>query len=192
MSSHEEKITLAGGCFWCIEAAFKQLVGIKSAISGYMGGNAALATYENVCSGESGHAEVVQLTFDSSEITAREILEVFFTLHDASQLNRQGNDIGTQYRSGIFYHSKEQQQIAEDIIVEINESDMYDSAVVTEVTEKSEFFSGENYHQDYFKNNPENPYCQAIVSPKLAKFRKTFVSKLKPIEHEVESSSAVG
>jgi peptide-methionine (S)-S-oxide reductase len=116
MSSHEEKITLAGGCFWCIEGAYNQLIGIKSAISGYMGGSAALATYEDVCSGQTGHAEVVQLTFDNSEITSREILEVFFTLHDASQLNRQGNDIGTQYRSGIFYHNKEQQQIAEDII----------------------------------------------------------------------------
>jgi peptide-methionine (S)-S-oxide reductase len=182
MSSHEEKITLAGGCFWCIEAAYNQLIGIKSAVSGYMGGNAALATYDDVCSGESGHAEVVQVTFDNSEISCREILEVFFTLHDASQLNRQGNDIGTQYRSGIFYHSKEQQKIAEDIITEINASDMYNSAVVTEVTEKSEFFSGENFLQNYFKNNPENTYCQAIVSPKLAKFRKTFVGKLKPTQ----------
>ena len=192
MSSHEEKITLAGGCFWCIEAAFKQLVGIKSAISGYMGGNAALATYENVCSGESGHAEVVQLTFDSSEITAREILEVFFTLHDASQLNRQGNDIGTQYRSGIFYHNNEQRELALEVITEINASDMFNDVVVTEVTEKSEFFSGEKFHQDYFNNNADTPYCQVIISPKLAKFRQTFVSKLKPIEHEVESISAVG
>jgi peptide-methionine (S)-S-oxide reductase len=192
MSSHEEKITLAGGCFWCIEAAFKQLVGIKSAISGYMGGNAALATYENVCSGESGHAEVVQLTFDSSEITAREILEIFFTLHDASQLNRQGNDIGTQYRSGIFYHNNEQRELALEVITEINASDMFNDVVVTEVTEKSEFFSGEKFHQDYFNNNADTPYCQVIISPKLAKFRQTFVSKLKPIEHEVESISAVG
>ena len=192
MSSHEEKITLADGCFWCIEAAFKQLVGIKSAISGYMGGNAALATYENVCSGESGHAEVVQLTFDSSEITAREILEIFFTLHDASQLNRQGNDIGTQYRSGIFYHNNEQRELALEVITEINASDMLNDVVVTEVTEKSEFFSGEKFHQDYFNNNADTPYCQVIISPKLAKFRQTFVSKLKPIEHEVESISAVG
>ena len=191
MSSHEEKITLAGGCFWCIEAAFKQLVGIKSAISGYMGGNAALATYENVCSGESGHAEVVQLTFDSSEITAREILEIFFTLHDASQLNRQGNDIGTQYRSGIFYHNNEQRELALEVITEINESDMFNDVVVTEVTAESEFFSGEKFHQDYFNNNADTPYCQVIISPKLAKFRQTFVSKLKPIEHEVESISAV-
>jgi peptide-methionine (S)-S-oxide reductase len=192
MSSHEEKITLAGGCFWCIEAAFKQLVGIKSAISGYMGGNAALATYENVCSGESGHAEVVQLTFDSSEITAREILEIFFTLHDASQLNRQGNDIGTQYRSGIFYHNNEQRELALEVITEINASDMFNDVVVTEVTAESEFFSGEKFHQDYFNNNADTPYCQVIISPKLAKFRQTFVSKLKPIEHEVGSISAVG
>jgi len=182
MSSHVEKITLAGGCFWCIEGAYNQLVGIKSAISGYMGGNPALATYEDVCSGKTGHAEVVQLTFDSSEITIREILEVFFTLHDPSQLNRQGNDTGTQYRSGIFYHSGEQQEIALRIITEINASDMYNSVVVTEVTEESEFFTGEDFHQNYFNNNAETPYCQAVVSPKLAKFRKTFVSKLKPIE----------
>jgi peptide-methionine (S)-S-oxide reductase len=192
MSSHEEKITLAGGCFWCIEAAFKQLVGIKSAISGYMGGNPALATYENVCSGESGHAEVVQLTFDTTEISVREILEVFFSLHDATQLNRQGNDIGTQYRSGIFYHCKEQQELALEVISEINASDMFNEVVVTEVTEESEFFSGEKFHQDYFNNNADSPYCQVIISPKLAKFRQTFISKLKPRELEVESSSAVG
>ena len=192
MSSHEEKITLAGGCFWCIEAAFKQLVGIKSAISGYMGGNAALATYENVCSGESGHAEVVQLTFDTTEISAREILEVFFTLHDATQLNRQGNDVGTQYRSGIFYHSKEQQELALEVITEINASDMFHGVVVTEVTENSAFFSGENFHQDYFNNNADTPYCQIIISPKLAKFRQTFVDKLKPTENEVQPLSAFG
>jgi len=179
MSSHEEKITLAGGCFWCIEGAYRQLQGVLSAVSGYMGGNAAIATYEDVCSGESGHAEVVQLTFDSRFISCREILEIFFTLHDASQLNRQGNDIGTQYRSGIFYHSKAQQNVAVSIIAEIDDSGMYESAVVTEVTEHSTFFSGEEYHQDYFNNNPENQYCQAVVSPKLAKFRKTFVDKLK-------------
>jgi peptide-methionine (S)-S-oxide reductase len=192
MSSHEEKITLAGGCFWCIEAAFKQLVGIKSAISGYMGGEAALATYEDVCTGESGHAEVVQLTFDTAEISVREILEVFFTLHDASQLNRQGNDIGTQYRSGVFYHNKVQQALALEVITEINASDMFDAVVVTEVTQSSEFFSGENFHQNYFNNNAKTPYCQVVISPKLAKFRQTFVSKLKPTEHEVESLSAFG
>jgi len=192
MSSHEEKITLAGGCFWCIEAAFKQLVGIKSAISGYMGGEAALATYEDVCTGESSHAEVVQLTFDTAEISVREILEIFFTLHDASQLNRQGNDIGTQYRSGIFYHSKEQQELALEVITEINASDMFHAVVVTEVTKESEFFSGEKFHQDYFNNNADTPYCQVIISPKLAKFRQTFVSKLKPVEYETESMAAVG
>jgi peptide-methionine (S)-S-oxide reductase len=179
MSSHEEKITLAGGCFWCIEGAYNQLVGIKSAVSGYMGGIAELATYEDVCTGQTGHAEVVQLTFDSTQITIREILEIFFTLHDASQLNRQGNDIGTQYRSGVFYHNEEQQEIALATIAEINASDMYQTVVVTEVTKASEFFSGEDFHQNYFNNNAETPYCQAVVSPKLAKFRKTFVSKLK-------------
>jgi peptide-methionine (S)-S-oxide reductase len=183
MSTHQEKITLAGGCFWCIEGAYNQLRGIHSAVSGYMGGNAALATYQDVCSGKSGHAEVVQLTFDNNIISCREILEIFFTLHDASQLNRQGNDIGSQYRSGVFYHDDRQKDIALDIIAEINESDIYATEVVTEITAHSRFFSGEEYHQDYVNNNPESQYCQAVVSPKLAKFRKTFVDKLKSTEN---------
>lgn len=181
MSSHEEKITLAGGCFWCIEGAYNQLKGIQSAVSGYMGGSAALATYRDVCSGRTNHAEVVHLAFDSRVITCREILEIFFTLHDASQLNRQGNDIGSHYRSGIFYHNEAHKKIAVDIIAEINISDMYESAVVTEVTESSEFFSGEDIHQDYFNKNPENRYCQVLISPKLAKFRRTFADKLKEV-----------
>jgi len=179
MSAFEEKITLAGGCFWCIEGAYTQLVGVISAVSGYMGGDAANATYEDVCSGATEHAEVVDITFDNREISSREILEVFFTLHDASQLNRQGNDIGKQYRSAIFYHNESQETLALDIIKEIDESAMYNSPVVTEVTPCSDFFSGEGFHQGYFSKNPENPYCQAVVSPKLAKFRKTFVAKLK-------------
>ncbi len=179
MSAFEEKITLAGGCFWCIEGAYTQLVGIISAVSGYMGGDAANANYENVCSGNTEHAEVVELTFDNREISSREILEVFFTLHDASQLNRQGNDVGRQYRSAIFYHNEQQKTLSLNIIKEIDDSGMYNSSVVTEVSACSAFFSGEDFHQDYFSNNPENPYCQAVVSPKLAKFRKTFVAKLK-------------
>jgi peptide-methionine (S)-S-oxide reductase len=179
MSAFEEKITLAGGCFWCIEGAYTQLVGIISAVSGYMGGDAANATYEDVCSGNTEHAEVVELTFDNREISSREILEIFFTLHDASQLNRQGNDVGKQYRSAIFYHNEQQKTLSLNIIKEVDGSGMYNSRVVTEVSPCSTFFSGEDFHQDYFNNNPENPYCQAVVSPKLAKFRKTFVAKLK-------------
>jgi peptide-methionine (S)-S-oxide reductase len=180
MSAFEEKITLAGGCFWCIEGAYTQLTGIISAVSGYMGGDAANATYEEVCSGNTDHAEVVEVTFDNREISSREILEVFFTLHDASQLNRQGNDVGRQYRSAIFYHNEQQKTESLSIIKEVDESGMYNSHVVTEVSPCSAFFSGEDFHQDYFRNNPKNPYCQAVVSPKLAKFRKTFVAKLKP------------
>jgi peptide-methionine (S)-S-oxide reductase len=179
MSKSSNQITLAGGCFWCIEGAFSQVKGISSAISGYMGGDKKTATYQQVCSGATKHAEAVQLTFDPAVISTREILEIFFTLLDPTQLNRQGNDSGPQYRSAIFYHGDDQQDIAIEIISEIDQSDMWDEKVVTEVVPCSEFFSGEEHHQGYFQNNPENPYCQAVVSPKLAKFRKTFVSKLK-------------
>lgn len=179
MTDSQKKITLAGGCFWCIESAYNSLKGISSAISGYMGGENDNPTYEEVCSGSTGHAEVVEVTFDETVISTREILEIFFTLHNPTQLNRQGNDIGTQYRSAIFYHDEQQQQLALAIIEEITQDSIWDEPVVTQVVAKSQFFSGESYHQDYFSNNPENPYCQAVVSPKLAKFRKTFVSKLK-------------
>ena len=171
--------TLAGGCFWCIEGAFSQLQGILSATSGYMGGKSDAPSYEEVCSGESGHAEVVQLTFDLALISYQEILEIFFTLHDPTQLNRQGNDIGSQYRSAIFYHNDEQQKIAQTLIKEMHDDKAFEQDIVTQVCPAVTFYSGEDYHQDYFKNNPENQYCQAVVSPKLAKFRKTFVSKLK-------------
>lgn len=179
MTDSQKKITLAGGCFWCIESAYNSLKGISSAISGYMGGENDNPTYEEVCSGSTGHAEVVEVTFDETVISTREILEIFFTLHNPTQLNRQGNDIGTQYRSAIFYHDEQQQQLALAIIEEITQDNIWHEPVVTQVVAKSQFFSGESYHQDYFSNNPENPYCQAVVSPKLAKFRKTFVSKLK-------------
>lgn len=171
--------TLAGGCFWCIEGAFSQVKGIISATSGYMGGHSKAPSYEEVCSGESGHAEVVQLTFDPSMISYQEILEIFFTLHDPTQLNRQGNDIGTQYRSAVFYHDESQKHTVEQIITEMGDAQMFEQAIVTQVCPIDEFYSGEDYHQDYVNNNPENAYCQAVVSPKLAKFRKTFVSKLK-------------
>lgn len=171
--------TLAGGCFWCIEAAFNSLRGIEQAVSGYMGGESSAPSYKEVCAGTTGHAEVVRLTFDASIISYREILEIFFTLHDPTQLNRQGGDIGTQYRSEIFFENAEQQDIAIEILAELSQSGAFEQDIVTKVTPVSEFYCGEDYHQEYFNNNPENQYCQAVVSPKLAKFRKTFVSKLK-------------
>ena len=174
-----QKATLAGGCFWCIESAFNSVKGIITATSGYMGGHSQEPTYEQVCGGDTGHAEVVQLHFDSKKISYREILEIFFSLHNPTQLNRQGNDLGTQYRSEIFTHDKEQQDIADQIIAEITAQQLFDEAIVTQVSPAVTFHSGEDYHQEYFKNNPENQYCQAVVSPKLAKFRKTFVEKLK-------------
>jgi peptide-methionine (S)-S-oxide reductase len=171
--------TLAGGCFWCIESALNMVKGIITAKPGYMGGQSTAPTYEEVCTGSSGHAEVVQLEFDSEVISYREILEIFFSLHNPTQLNRQGNDIGTQYRSEVFTHDALQQKIALAIIEEINQEQLFDDSIVTEVSPSVTFYCGEDYHQNYFKNNPENQYCQAVVSPKLAKFRKTFVAKLK-------------
>lgn len=172
------KITLAGGCFWCIESAFKQVRGIEKAESGYAGGAAPNPSYEEVCTGRTGHAEVVQLTFDEAQISVREILEIFFALHDPTQLNRQGNDIGTQYRSAVFYHNENQAEAAHAIIAEINQQNTWDGVVVTEVEPLDVFYSAGDYHEDYFARNPENAYCQAVVSPKLAKFRKTFADKL--------------
>lgn len=181
-NKHDNKqklATLAGGCFWCIEGAFNQVKGIHSATSGYMGGATINPTYKEVCSGETGHAEVVQLSFDPTIISYQEVLEIFFTLHNPTQLNRQGNDIGTQYRSAIFYHDLSQKEISEKIIEEMTNDKMFEEEVVTQINVIDTFYSGEAYHQDYVNNNPENQYCQAVVSPKLAKFRQTFVNKLK-------------
>ncbi|TWX70886.1 peptide-methionine (S)-S-oxide reductase MsrA [Colwellia demingiae] len=174
-----QKATLAGGCFWCIESALNLVKGIITAKPGYMGGQSTAPTYEEVCTGRSGHAEVVQLQFDSEVIGYREILEIFFSLHNPTQLNRQGNDIGTQYRSEVFTHDEQQQEVALAIIDEINQEQLFDDSIVTQVSPAVTFYCGEDYHQNYFKNNPENQYCQAVVSPKLAKFRKTFIAKLK-------------
>lgn len=179
MTQNISKITIAGGCFWCIEAAFNSVQGIIKAESGYMGGSVENPSYEAICKGDTGHAEVVELSFNSDEISTREILEIFFALHDPTQLNRQGNDIGTQYRSGIFYHNDKQKQLADNIIKEITDDVIWPDPVVTEVTAASTFYSAEKYHQEYFNNNPENQYCQMVVSPKLAKFKQTFASKLK-------------
>jgi len=174
-----QRATLAGGCFWCIEGAFSQVKGIHSAISGYMGGHSENPTYEDICTGNSGHAEVVQLSFNDKEITYQEIIEIFFTLHNPTQLNRQGHDIGTQYRSAIFYNDQSQQHIAEKTISEMSLAKIFDQAIVTQVCPAELFYSGEEYHQDYFSNNPQNQYCQVVISPKITKFRQTFINKLK-------------
>lgn len=172
--------TLAGGCFWCIESAFNSVEGVISAFSGYAGGQKENPSYEQVCEGTTGHAEVVRINFDADKISYRDILEVFFALHNPTQIDRQGNDIGTQYRSEIFYHDSEQKKIAEQIIDEIELEEIWSNPVVTEITPINNYYQAEDYHQDYFSNNPENQYCNMVVAPKLAKFKKKFASVLKP------------
>ena len=179
INAHLEIATLAGGCFWCIESAFSQLKGITSTTSGYMGGSTIKPTYEEVCSGETGHAEVVQLAFERTMISYQEILEIFFTLHDPTQLNRQGNDVGTQYRSAIFYHNELQYAIAKKTLKTMRDEQVFKQEIVTHIGPVDVFYAGEDYHQNYFNTNPENQYCQAVVSPKLTKFRQTFINKLK-------------
>ena len=174
-----ETATLAAGCFWCVEAVFDDLKGVEDVVSGYSGGHKENPTYQEVCSETTGHAEVVQIKFDPNELSYRDLLRVYFTVHDPTQLNRQGNDIGTSYRSAIFYHSDEQKQIAEEVIEEITEEGIYDDPIVTEVTKFDKFWPAENYHQEYFLNNPNQPYCAAVVAPKVAKFRKKFADTLK-------------
>lgn len=174
-----ETATLGAGCFWCVEAVFDDLKGVTDVVSGYSGGHTDNPTYQQVCSETTGHAEVVNVEFDPNEISFKEILQVFFTVHDPTQLNRQGNDIGTSYRSAIFYHDDTQKQVADETIKEINDEHIYDKQIVTEVTPFDKFYSAENYHQEYFANNPNQPYCAAVVAPKVAKFRQKFVSRLK-------------
>ena len=177
--TRRETATLAGGCFWCVEAVFDDLRGVHDVVSGYMGGAVQNPTYRQVCEGTTGHAEVVQVTFDPAEVSFREILEVFFTVHDPTTLNRQGADIGTQYRSAVFTHSPEQAETARAVIAELDAQGVWDAPIVTEVTEASTFWPAEDYHQEYFANNPRQPYCQAVVAPKVANFRKTFLERLK-------------
>ena len=177
--SAREIATLAGGCFWCLEAVFDDMKGVESVESGYMGGKTVNPTYEEVCSGQTGHAEVVQLTFDPSAVSFREILEVFFVIHDPTTLNRQGNDVGTQYRSAVFYHSLDQKSAAEQVIANLNSARIYDDPVVTEVAAASRFYLAEDYHQEYYRRNSGQPYCAYVVRPKVAKFRKHFLEKLK-------------
>lgn len=177
--SNQEMTTLAGGCFWCLEAVFKELRGVEKVVSGYAGGHVQNPTYEQVCNGTTGHAEVVQITFNPNEVSFKEILQVFFTIHDPTTPNRQGYDVGTQYRSAIFYHTPEQREIAEQLIVEMNAEKIWAEPIVTEVAPLTEFYAAEAYHQDYFENNPTQMYCRAVVEPKVAKFRKYFLDKLK-------------
>lgn len=177
--STTEVATLAGGCFWCLEAVYDQLKGAISVESGYSNGHVSHPTYRQVCGGNTGHAEVVRVTFDPSVISFRDILDIFFTIHDPTTLNRQGNDIGTQYRSGIYFHSPEQERIAHEIIDELNKEKLWPHPIVTEVVPVSNFSVAEDYHQEYFANNAYQPYCQVVVAPKVAKFRKKYFDKLK-------------
>ena len=178
-SNNLETATLGAGCFWCVEAVFDDLKGVADVVSGYSGGHTENPTYQQVCSETTGHAEVAQIKFNKDEISFKEILQVFFAVHDPTTLNRQGNDIGSSYRSAIFYHSDEQQRVAEEVIKEVTDEGVYDNPIVTEVTPFDKFYVAENYHQEYFANNPNQPYCAAIVAPKVAKFRKKFLEKLK-------------
>jgi peptide-methionine (S)-S-oxide reductase len=171
--------TLAGGCFWCLEAVYDQVNGVNSVDSGYMGGQVSDPTYEAVCSGMTGHAEVVQLTFDPETISYRGLLEIFFVIHDPTTLNRQGNDRGTQYRSAIFYHSAQQKTVAEEVIADLTKQEIFKDPIVTQVVPAERFFRAEDYHQEYFARNPSQPYCAYVVSPKVAKLRKQFADKLK-------------
>ena len=175
---HVRVATLAGGCFWCLEAVYLELRGVEKVVSGYMGGRVPSPSYQLVCTGASGHAEVVQITFDPSVVSFGDLLDVFFTIHDPTSLNRQGADVGTQYRSAIFYHSEDQKRLALEKIAAIDASGDWGGRVVTEVTPAVEFYPAEEYHQNYFARNPNQGYCQAIVAPKVAKARKMFIDKL--------------
>ena len=174
-----EVATLAGGCFWCLEAVYDQLNGVLDVVSGYSGGQVVDPSYKAVCTGKTGHAECAQLTFDPSVISYREILEVFFTIHDPTTLNRQGADVGTQYRSAIFFHSPEQKATAEQVIHELELENMWGKPIVTGITPLSLFYPAEDYHQEYFQRNPYAGYCTAVIAPKVAKFRNKYLEKLK-------------
>ncbi|HYL93355.1 MAG TPA: peptide-methionine (S)-S-oxide reductase MsrA [Alphaproteobacteria bacterium] len=174
-----QSAVFAGGCFWCIEAVFARLQGVESAESGYMGGKTSKPTYQQVCSGATGHAEVVRVTFDPAQISYSDLLEVFFSVHDPTTMNRQGDDVGTQYRSAIFYFSDEQRREAEKTIASLNAAHTWSDPIVTKVEPATEFFVAEKYHQDYYANNSSQPYCQLIIAPKLKKFQQKFAYKTK-------------
>ena len=173
-----ELATLGGGCFWCLEAVFRQLRGVRKVVSGYAGGSAENPTYRQVCAGNTGHAEVVQIEYDPAVVDFRTLLEVFFVIHDPTTLNRQGADVGTQYRSAIFYHSPEQKQVAEEVIAELNAAGLWRGPIVTELTPLEAFYPAEEYHQQYFERNPNQPYCQIVIAPKVAKFRQKYLARL--------------
>lgn len=175
----KEQATLGGGCFWCLEAVYDQLKGVESVESGYSGGHVENPTYRQVCNKTTGHAEVVRVTFDNEVLSFAELLDVFFTIHDPTTLNRQGNDVGPQYRSAIFYHSDEQKATSEAKIAEFNAADIWDNDIVTEVAPLTNYYEAEDYHQEYFENNPNAGYCRVVVAPKVAKFRKKFTDRLK-------------
>lgn len=179
MTNNEQIATLGGGCFWCLEAVFDELQGVTSVESGYMGGDARRANYKDVCTGRSGHVEVVQVKFDPAVTSYREILEVFFATHDPTTRDRQGNDVGPQYRSVIFTHSEEQRETAEALIRELNAGQIWNAPIVTQVEPAAPFFVAEDYHQEYFRNNPNQSYCAYVVSPKVSKFRQKFAHKLR-------------
>jgi peptide-methionine (S)-S-oxide reductase len=177
--SQMEIATLAGGCFWCLEAVYLDMEGVTKVESGYMGGHVENPTYEQVCGGQTGHAEVTQITFDPSATSFRDLLEVFVTIHDPTTLNRQGNDVGTQYRSAVFYHADEQRKTAEALIAELQAEKVWDDPIVTEVVPATKFYPAEGYHQDYYRRNSSQPYCLFVVRPKLQKFRSKFAEKMR-------------
>jgi peptide-methionine (S)-S-oxide reductase len=177
--SREEVATLAGGCFWCLEAVFKEVKGVQRVLSGYTGGKKDNPTYEEVCSDKTGHAEAIDITFFPDVISFREILEIFFTVHDPTTLNRQGHDTGSQYRSAVFYHNEAQKLIADEVIKEIDDAHIWHSPIVTELKPYTKFHNAEEYHRDYFERHPEQSYCQAIIAPKVLKFRQKWAGKLK-------------
>jgi peptide-methionine (S)-S-oxide reductase len=178
MSAVTEHATLAGGCFWCLEAVYLELKGVQGVQSGYAGGRRPSPTYEQVCSGATGHAEVVRVAYDPAIVSYKELLDVFFTIHDPTTLNRQGGDKGTQYRSAIFYESPEQQRIAQETIAEFTAAKVWDDPIVTEVAPLEKVWPAEDYHNDYFAQNPQNPYCSVVIAPKVSKARKLFLEKL--------------
>jgi peptide-methionine (S)-S-oxide reductase len=179
MGERSETATLAGGCFWCLEAVFEQLRGVERVKSGYSGGHVANPSYREVCTGRTGHAEAVEVEFDPEEVSYRELLEVFFAIHDPTQLNRQGPDVGTQYRSAIYYQTEDQKETADRLIAELSEEGLFDDPIVTEVSPLEAFYPAEDYHDEYYRRNAGQPYCQAVISPKLAKFRRKFSQRLK-------------
>ena len=179
VSGERQVITLGGGCFWCLEAIYEQLQGVESVESGYSGGTAADPTYKEVCTGQTGHAEVVQVTFDPAVVSLQEVLEIFFTMHDPTTLNRQGADVGTQYRSVIFYRDDAQKAVAEAVMQEVRDEKLYDRPLVTQLVPFEAFYPAEDYHQEYFERNPEQGYCRVVIAPKVLKFREKFAAKMK-------------